>query len=144
MRPGEVTRLSSCDIGTTGPTWIYRPDRHKTEHHGKRREIILGPKAQAVLKPWLRTEPSDYLFRPREAMAEFRAEQRRNQTTPLYPSVLARPRKADPKQRPGACYSTRSYYHAVSSACERAGVPTWHPHLLRHTSRFGILLNKRG
>jgi integrase len=132
MRPGEVTGLRTCDLDTSGPVWRYQPARHKAEHHGKGRSIFLGPRAQAILRPWLRTEPFAYLFQPREAMAEFRAEQRRNRRTPLYPSVLARPRVADPKQAAGLRYSTRSYYHAIRKACERGGVPPWHPHQLRH------------
>jgi integrase len=132
MRSGEVIGLRTCDLDPSGPVWRYQPDRHKTKHRGKIREIFLGPRAQAVLQPWLRAEPSEYLFQPREAMAEFRAEQRRRRATPLYPSVLARPRKADPKQSPGLRYSTRAYYHAIRRACERCGIPPWHPHQLRH------------
>ena len=36
-----------------GKVWEYRPTAHKTEHHGKARIIMIGPRAQAVLAPWL-------------------------------------------------------------------------------------------
>lgn len=49
-RPGEVCAMRPCDvtIGTDG-VWCYRPDRHKTAHHGKERRIYIGPEGQAVL-----------------------------------------------------------------------------------------------
>jgi integrase len=69
MRPGEVTIMRTRDIDMLGNVSIYRPESHKTEHHGKEREIPLGPRAQAVLKPWLRADSAAYLFSPREVLA---------------------------------------------------------------------------
>jgi integrase len=144
MRPGEVIRMRTGDLDRGGPVWIYTPEGHKTEHHDRRRRIFLGPRAQEVLRPWLRSDPAAYLFSPAEAMAEFRAMQRRNRTTPLYPSQRARRPKADPKRRLGARYSPRTYYHAIQYGCARAGISPWHPHQLRHNTatelrrRFGL------
>jgi integrase len=132
MRPGEVVLMRGCDLDRGGEGWFYTPRKHKTEHHGRSREIPLGPRAQEVLAPWLRADPGEYLFSPREAMAEFRAEQRRRRTTPLYPSQAARPRKPDPKRTLGDRYSTRTYNHAIGYGCRRAGVEPWHPNRLRH------------
>lgn len=39
-RPGESTMLRPCDIDRSGDIWIYRPSSHKTEHHGRSREIM--------------------------------------------------------------------------------------------------------
>jgi integrase len=52
-RPGEVVLLRPCDVDRNDPVWIYRPHRHKTQYRSREREIFLGPKAQAVLRPWL-------------------------------------------------------------------------------------------
>jgi integrase len=49
MRPGEVTIMRACDIDTSGPLWIYTPQSHKTEHHGRNRQIFLGPQAQEIV-----------------------------------------------------------------------------------------------
>jgi integrase len=54
MRPGEVAIMRSKDLDMSGRVWVYRPQHHKTEHHGHERVIYLGPRAQEVLKPWLR------------------------------------------------------------------------------------------
>ena len=40
MRPGEALTIRACDIEMTGPVWEYRPDSHKTEHHGRERERV--------------------------------------------------------------------------------------------------------
>jgi integrase len=54
-RPGEICMMRGCDLDMTGAIWVYRPESHKTQHHGHRREIYLGPRTQAVLKPFLNT-----------------------------------------------------------------------------------------
>ena len=75
MRPGEVCSMRTIDVDTSGRVWIYTPESHKTEHHGRERRIYLGPTAQEILRPWLRPELTAYLFSPAEAEAERRAEQ---------------------------------------------------------------------
>ncbi len=52
-RPAEVCLLRPCDVDTSGDVWIYRPESHKTEHHGRERIICVGPKAQEILRPYL-------------------------------------------------------------------------------------------
>ena len=54
MRPGEVCGLSFAEVEVRGDLWVYRPGQHKTAHRGGRREIILGPKARAVIVSFLR------------------------------------------------------------------------------------------
>lgn len=131
MRPGEVTSMRSCDVDTSEALWIYRPAGHKTAHHGRERSIFLGPRAQEVLRPWLRADPADYLFSPREAVTERLA--RRRQGKP----VAAGKRRSNgraPGRAPGDRYTTQTYHHAVRYGCARAAVPTWHPHQLRHSA----------
>jgi integrase len=134
MRPGEVIRLRTGDLDMGGAIWVFTPEAHKTEHHDRRRRIFVGPRGQELLRPWLRPDPTAYLFSPAEAMAEFRDAQRRNRTSPLYPSQRARRPKENPKRRLGARYSTRTYYHAIRYGCTRAGIKPWHPHQLRHNA----------
>ncbi|WP_254511472.1 hypothetical protein [Anatilimnocola floriformis] len=73
MRPGEVTIMRTCDLDTTGRVWVYTPSHHKTEFHGHSRHVYLGPRAQEVLRPWLRTETEAYLFQPKDVMKAMRA-----------------------------------------------------------------------
>jgi len=64
-RPGEVCNVRPCDIDTSGEVWAYRPESHKTEHHGRARIVFIGPRAQAVLRPYLLREKTAYCFTPR-------------------------------------------------------------------------------
>src|SRR5262249_20791368 len=127
------TSMRSCDIDTSGRVWIYTPPEHKTEHHGKRRQVYLGPRAQAVLKSWLRVNLAANLFSPREAMEERKARLRQDRKTPVQPSQRDRP-KPKPKRPPGERYDTASYRRAIAYGCKKAGVPRWHPHQLRHNA----------
>ena len=34
MRPGEVCVMRTCDIDRSRRVWLYRPAKHKTQHHG--------------------------------------------------------------------------------------------------------------
>lgn len=118
-RPGEVVIMRTCDVDRSGDVWCYMPSRHKTMHRGKSRRIPIGPRAQEVLRPWLRSDLGEYLFSPREAMAEFRAGQRRQRRTPLYASRGDRKAKEDPKRTLGDRYTTTTYHHAVGTAAAR-------------------------
>src|SRR5690606_27806685 len=53
MRPCEVVLMRPVDIDRESDVWVYEPMDHKNRWRGHRRLIPLGPKAQAVLKPFL-------------------------------------------------------------------------------------------
>jgi len=133
MRPQDIRNMRTGDIDMSGDVWIYRPWTHKNEHHGQVREIAIGPRAQAILKPFLKpTAPFAYVFSPKDAVAavrEKRASQRKSKRTP---SQLARKPKPKPKRQPRDQYPKNSYSQAVARACENAKVQHWHPHQLRH------------
>ena len=66
-RPGEICAMRPGDIDRSGEVWKYTPAEHKTEHHGHRRLIIIGPKGQAILHPYLLRSKEAYCFSPQEA-----------------------------------------------------------------------------
>jgi len=135
MRPGEVVILRTSDVDTSGPVWVYTPAHHKTEHHGHERRIALGPRAQEVLRPWLRPEdPNTWLFQPAEAEMSRRARLREARIAAGDGSGGSRkPRARRPRRPPGERYTTESYRRAVERACERAGIAVRTPHQLRHS-----------
>ena len=133
MRPQDVRNMRTCDIEMSGEVWVYTPWTHKTEHHGHVRRIAIGPLAQAILRPFLKTEdPSAYMFSPREAIAALRAERQRRRKTKPTPSERKRKPKSKPKRVPSTQYSKSSYETAIRRACEKAGTPHWAPNRLRH------------
>lgn len=119
MRPGEVCTMRTIDVDTSGRVWQYTPESHKTEHHGKRRVIYLGPQAQSVLGGWLGTDLTAPLFQPREAVEEQRRDKRLKRKTPVQPSQRDRAKRR-PDKRPGLCYTVKSYCHAIAYGCARA------------------------
>jgi integrase len=132
MRPGEVCVMRGIDIDMTGSVWLYRPgsDRgpegdHKTAWHGHERVIAVGPQAQSILRPLLKTDVAAYLFAPKCPYAAHRR-----------------------KRRIGQRYTTASYNRAIRRAVERANrqaveeskpeMPRWHAHQLRHACATAI------
>ncbi len=130
--------MRTIDINTQGRIWEYRPHSHKTEHHHKVRVVYLGPYAQEVVKPWLRTDLHAYLFSPREGRAWHQARRARNRKTPSPANRPPNRAKTTPKRAPGECYTNHSYAHAIQRACDRAGVPVWSPNQLRHNAATRI------
>jgi integrase len=135
MRPGEVCAMRTGDLDTSSKVWTYTPPAHKSAWRGHQRKIYLGPRAQAVLKSWLRTNLDERLFQPREAQAWRREQARKARKTPLSCGNRAGTNvQAKPRKRPGLEYNPRSYHQAIRQACLKADVPLWHPHQLRHNA----------
>jgi len=103
-RPGEALIVRPCDIDMTGDVWLYRPESHKTEHHGRDRIIAIGPQGQDIVKRFLGTDTHAYIFGPSK------------------PHHL----------RGSRPYRRDSYTTAVKRGCVAAGVPPWSPNQLRH------------
>ncbi len=148
-RPGEVCQFRPCDIDRSSDVWEFRPASHKTEHFGHARTIYVGPKAQAILQPYLDRDPGEHCFSPAESEAQRRAEQRAKRKTKVQPSQRNRRRKAKPKRAPKTSYARESYGRAINRAIEKANtsrikeaeemgiepqlLPRWRPNQLRHT-----------
>jgi site-specific recombinase XerD len=110
--------------------WLYRPGSHrgpegdhKTAHHGHERTILIGPRAQEVLKPWLKTDLTAYLFSPKDAEALRNAVRRQNRKSPMTPSQAARKPKKNPKRPKSERYRVAAYRLAIYRACEPAFPP---------------------
>jgi len=134
MRPGEVVAMRACDLDTTHASWVYRPAQHKTEHHGIARQIVLGPRAQEVIRPFLKPDLSAFLFSPRDAQAKRHADQRAQRRTPMTPSQHARRAKQRPEWTPNEHYTRGTYANAIRRACLASGVLHWHPNQLQHSA----------
>jgi integrase len=148
MRPAEVCMMRGCDIEMKRSLWVYRPPRHKTAHHGHDRQIYLGPRARAVIEPFLQPNTTAYIFDPYEAVLERRAARRQRRRTPM--RLNHAPNGCShAKREAGAAYSSDSYRRCIARACDRADVwakgamvvaddervvPRWHPNQLRHTA----------
>lgn len=162
MRPGEVVALRGCDLDTNGRIWVYTPAEHKTEHHGRERAIFLGPRAQRVVQPFLKTDTTLPLFSPREA------EQERYAKAPTHRRSDQKRNRRKTGRRVRDRYDVDSYRRAIERGCGAAFPPPpslarqegedvgawrkrltptqmadldrwraehrWHPHQLRHNA----------
>lgn len=76
-RPGEAVIARGGDIDTDGRVllsggrkltlpgvWVYVPAAHKGGHLDKAKHVLIGPKGQEVLRPFLDRDPDAYLFSP--------------------------------------------------------------------------------
>jgi integrase len=131
-RSGEICVMRACDIDMSGTVWLYRPQRHKTEHRGKGRVIVLGPRAQEIVKRYLKPNVEAYLFSPHEAMEARRLKLRQERRSKVTPSQMNR-RKQRPRRVPGERYTPGAIALAVRRACAKHGLEHWHPHQLRHS-----------
>lgn len=105
MRSGEVRTMVACEVDTSGPVWLYRPRRHKMSHKGQDRTVVIGMRAQAVLRPWLEGKSGeDRLFPPH-------------------------------KRRKRSHYSRDGYAKLIREAAEAAGLPGWTAYRTRHGAK---------
>lgn len=107
-RPGEVRTMRAGDVDQGGVVWLYRPRQHKTDRLGHSRLVPIGPKARAVLRPWLT-----------RALAG-------GPDAPVFPPSRCR-------RGPGSTYTKQSFSRAVTRAAQKAGMPEgWCGYSTRH------------
>lgn len=142
-RPGEVCRLTKGMIERRDKVWVATLDHHKTAHRGRERFIYFGPRAQAVLLPFMDRADDKPLFSPIESEEYRRRKQAAARTTPgnqgNRPGYSARVREERPAKRSAReSYDTRSYSQAIEYASVKAGLKPWGPNRLRHTAATQI------
>jgi len=147
MRGGELCSMVTAELDRSEAVhpgcWIFTPRHSKLSYRGRVVEYVLGPKAVAIVRKYLRADPEAPLFSPADSERRRLADMRARRRSPVQPSQLDR-RKSKPERRPGPRYDSTSYGHAVRQACLRAGVPPWSPHDLRRAvasrvrAAFGI------
>ncbi len=102
-RPAEACLLRSRDLDRSEPScWGYRPGSdqgphgaHKTAHRGHDRLILVGPRAQEILAPFLGVAADAYCFSPTRSEQERHAARRVRRRVKLWPSHLCRKKAPD-------------------------------------------------
>jgi integrase len=113
-RPGEILGLRTIDVDRTGPQWCCRPESHKTEHHGKTREIWLGHQAMDALRPFLKADPKLLIF------------------------------DMGLSARTAGKVRLDHYRDAVLAGCKAAGIGEWTPNRLRHSWATRVRKTRHG
>ena len=123
-RSGELCRMRTCDVDTSGKVWVYRPEHHKTAHHDQVREIFLGPKAREILEPFLKPDLQAFVFSPADAAEWHRERRRKHPRRADDAAAPVPPTKPHARtRRPGGRYTKGSYAEAIERACDRAFPP---------------------
>lgn len=122
MRVGEVIQMRVEDLDRESLAgdgiWIYRPQRHKTSHHGHERAILLDRDEQSVLEPHLLRVLRGEVFTADRTSKEVARQSGRR---------LGRRRLL-------RRYTPDRVRKDIARACKAEGVPHWHPHQLRHAA----------
>lgn len=131
-RPGEICEVRPCDMDRARSPWLYRPASHKTEHHGKRRVITIGPRGQAILTPYLLRAADAHCFSPADSDRKRREAMSERRKTPLScGNRRGTNRRAEPK-RSGRLLHERQLPWAIHRVCELRGIPKWAPNRSTH------------
>lgn len=129
-RCGELFKLRRMDLNEDDQNgvWTSTLADHKTAHHGKKRTIYFGPRAQEVIKPFFVDRPRErYVFSPFDAEVARRQRMHARRKTPM--SCGNRPGTNNvnlPARMPRDHYSTDSYRRAIARACRQAFPPPDH------------------
>lgn len=134
MRTGELVAMRHGDFERRGRLLLYRPGWHKNAWRGQPRVVVLGPRAQRVLEPYLDGREGAPVWSPARCETERLAAQRAASPTPRRTPLGQR--KQGSRRRPGAEWTVCDYAKAVqrwSSATHAAdeSVPEWRPYQLR-------------
>lgn len=142
-RPGEAYSLRPCDLDRTGEVWFYRPASHKTEHRDRQRTIVIGPRAQAILRPYLLRDAEALCFvPPRSRTGRYGKESYRNAIhracNAAFPATepLARRDNETLKQ-----WHARLSRHELAELKQWQRQHHWNPNQLRHST--GTAIRKR-
>jgi len=143
MRPCEVGSLRQAEIDMTRDIWVYEPAEHKNAWRGHDRKIPIGPRAQQVLSPFLKSDAGAYLFSPRDAAEHRRVTRRAARKSPMTPSQRKRGRVPAPTRPLRDHYDVDSYRRSIKYgirkvnklrlAANQDSIPEWFPLQLRHS-----------
>lgn len=138
-RPGELCRMTPGQIDRTGDVWRYTPTRHKTQIHGKTRTVFVGPRCQAILRPYLLRGADTPCFSPIEAYQQNLAMRRERRVTPENEGNRPHGARKAIKELHDR-YDSQSYARAIKRAVQRLNrgredgdkLQAWSPNQLRH------------
>ena len=115
MRSSELVQLNWGDIDTNGETWLFCPERHKTQYLGESREVYLGPKCQKLLEAYQLTRywpDAPVIFTTVERMVEEHLTDaieptKRGSTGQILTALKAGPPTSGPRKQITSSYRTR-------------------------------------
>ncbi len=140
VRPSNVCNLRPAELDRTEDVWVFRALQHKNDFRGQLLVVPVGPKAQAVLAPFLDRPDDAFCFSPRES-AQWQSQQRAAaRKTPHTPSSKANKRSEFRHLRES--YTRNGYHQAINYGIAKVNrfrqqrgqepLAEWNPGQLRH------------
>lgn len=138
MRCGEVFVLRGIDLDTSDPeVWIYKVPKHKTQHLGKERVVVINKRAQGHLRPWLKPDLTAIVFTPdlmrdgrlyRHGQSPQAAEGKVSVRLEYYREWARRRRRKLGTRTRQVCpvFTSHLYSDVLKGACDRAFPPPDH------------------
>jgi site-specific recombinase XerD len=133
-RPDEILSMRASELDRSAPVWKFAPEHHKNAFREQDRVILIGPRAQAILRRYLKpvsaaaiagSDEDYYLFSPARSEERRRAELHDRRVTPAGQGNGIGTHRADsPRRRPGERYRRDSYYHAIQRGITLAFQPS--------------------
>ncbi len=144
MRPSELFGMTPGAIEQTSDVWIYRPEHHKTEHHGYERRIEIPEAGVVILEPYVHDcRANELIFTPAKSEAERASARREARQSYLSCNRSRDARRAENPLRPADRPWTKDTFgRSIGRAVKKAGVRAWTPYDLRHTAATEIVLNE--
>lgn len=145
-RASEVAAIRAEDVDRSVHPWEYRPGHHKTDYRefGRGRVVFFGPRAQAILTPFLERKGTGYVFDPQDAAT--RSKVRRKYDRRVYTQAIYR---ACDRAFPHPVISQIKTSRTVKLTAEQKGEVKewrrkhrWSPLQLRHTAATRIRRDK--
>lgn len=123
-RSSELCGMRVPDIDRSRDEWCYvvPPHLNKNAHRNKPQVYWIGPKAQAILRPFIEAADSD----PDANGLIFRRPKPKHEGSKYSPLI-----------------TRDAYCNAIYKACKRAKVPHWFPHQLRHNRATDVATHYR-
>jgi integrase len=118
-RPSEVLRMTPAEIDMHREqgVWLLFPSKHKTMRYGRPKCVVLGPRCQDAIRPWLAgVSNGDRIF------------------TPASIARVSSPSSIPTRKYRKASLVAEDIRRAVKIACRAAGIEHWVPYQLRHNS----------
>ena len=126
-RTEEVLAIRGCDLAPGEPNWEYRPEHHKTEWRDKERVIPVGPRAQEIVKEFLKADLQSYLFSPQDVVAELHGHRARQRKSKPTPSERARRIPGIPARSIATAMTAGAIARRSSGPAERPASPNGRP-----------------
>lgn len=117
VRSASICAARAEQFDTSGELWVWTP-RHKTEHLGHKLTVLIGPRAQEILRPFIGSK--GYLFSPDKTRRNLRF--RKHYSSSSYRNCI----------RMAIIKLNKKRQKRIDAGEKISLIKHWYPHQIRH------------